>query len=206
MILTTPRLVLREFVEEDWRAVLDYQSDPRYLRYYTWTTRSEADVRAFVQQFLDWHREEPRLRYQLAVVLCSSERLIGNCGIRLAEPNAQEAELGFEISPAYWGHGYATEAAQAMLHFGFADLSLHRVSGHCVADNVASWRVMEKLGMRCEGRLRENRWFKGRWWDSMVCAILEDEWRQVAESDGSSFKDCLQATCLRPTIGSLHAT
>jgi RimJ/RimL family protein N-acetyltransferase len=189
VILTTPRLRLREFVAEDWRAVIDYQSDPRYLRYYTWTVRTEPEVRAFVQQFVDWQQEEPRLRYQLAIVLRSSERLIGNCGIRLAEEGVRQAELGFEISPAYWGHGYATEAAQAMLHFGFQDLSLHRVWGHCVADNVASWRVMEKLGMRCEGRLRENRWFKGRWWDSMVCSVLEDEWRQAATSDASSVED-----------------
>jgi RimJ/RimL family protein N-acetyltransferase len=175
--LTTPRLHLREFVEEDWRAVIDYQSDARYLRYYTWTIRTEPDVRAFVQQFLDWQREEPRLGYQLALVLRSSGRLIGNCGLRLAEADARQAELGFEISPAYWSHGYATEAAQAMLGFGFQELGLHRIWGHCVADNVASWRVMEKLGMRCEGRLRENRWYKGRWWDSMLCAILEDEWR-----------------------------
>lgn len=180
MIVTTPRLILREFVEEDCQAVLEYQSDPRYLRYYTWTTRTELDVRSFVQQFLDWQREEPRLRHQLAVVLASCNRLIGNCGIRLAQEGAREAELGYEISPAYWSHGYATEAAEAMLRFAFEDLGLHRVWGHCVADNLASWRVMEKLGMRCEGRLRENRWFKGRWWDTMVCAVLEDEWRQSA--------------------------
>lgn len=178
MILTTPRLVLREFVEEDWRAVLEYQSDPRYLRYYTWTVRTELDVRSFVQQFIDWQQEEPRWRYQLAIVLQAADRLIGNCGIRLAEAGAKEAELGFEISPAYWSHGYGTEAAQAVVRFGFEELGLHRVWGYCVADNVASWKVMEKLGMRCEGRLRENRWFKGRWWDTMVCAILEDEWRQ----------------------------
>jgi len=183
VILTTPRLLLRDFVEGDWRAVLDYQSDPRYLRYYTWTDRTEIEVRSFVRQFVDWQYEEPRLRYQLAIALASSGLLIGNCGIRLAQVGAQEAELGFEVSPAYWGHGYATEAAQTMMHFAFGDLGLHRVWGHCVADNVASWRVMEKLGMRCEGRLRENRWFKGRWWDTMVCAILEDEWRQVATGE-----------------------
>lgn len=191
MILTTSRLLLREFAEEDWRAVVDYQSDPRYLRYYTWTVRTEQDVRAFVQQFLDWQQETPRLRYQMAIVLASSDQLIGNCGIRLARAGAQEAELGFEVSPAYWSHGYATEAAQALLRFGFNDLGLHRVWGHCVADNVASWRVMEKLGMRCEGRLRENRWFKGRWWDTMVCAILEDEWQQVATGETISMEDCL---------------
>jgi RimJ/RimL family protein N-acetyltransferase len=189
VILTTPRLHIREFVEEDWRAVLEYQSDPRYLRYYTWTIRTETDVRAFVKQFMDWQLEKPRLRYQLAIVLPSFEQLIGNCGIRLAQADAQQGELGFEISPAYWNHGYATEAAQAILGFAFGHLGLHRVWGHCVADNVASWRVMEKLGMRCEGRLRENRWFKGRWWDSMLCAILEDEWQRVASDHADLLDD-----------------
>lgn len=189
MILTTPRLLLREFVEEDWSVVWDYQSDPRYLRYYTWSIRTESEVRAFTQQFVDWQREEPRLRYQLAVVLRSTGQLIGNCGIRMAQAGAHEAELGFELSPEYWGHGYAIEAARAMVRFGFNGLGLHRIWGQCVADNVASWRAMEKVGMHCEGRLRESQWFKGRWWDTMVCAILEDEWRQSTDSDEGSFED-----------------
>ena len=69
MILETNRLRLREFEEDDWERVLAYQSDPLYLRYYHWTERSEEDVKAFVQMFLDFQQEQPRTKFQLAVTL-----------------------------------------------------------------------------------------------------------------------------------------
>ena len=177
MDIETSRLRLREFVEGDWPAVLAYQSEPRYLRFYVWTERTEEDVRAFVARFVAWQAAEPRLRFQLAVTLRDGGRLIGNCGIRLAKPGARTGDLGYEISPEFWGCGYATEAARAMVGFGFEELRLHRVWGECVPENSASRRVMEKLGMGNEGRLRQAQWYKGRWWDTLVYGMLEDEWR-----------------------------
>jgi ribosomal-protein-alanine N-acetyltransferase len=176
MNLQTPRLLLREFFESDWRAVMAYQSDPNYLRYYPWTERTVEQIQAFIQQFIAWQEEQPRTKFQLAVVLASEGRLIGTCGIRKETPDAQEAELGYEIAPPYWGQGYATEAARAMVGFAFETVRLHRVWASCVAENAASARVLEKLGMRLEGRLRQNRWMHGRWWDTLVYGILEDEW------------------------------
>jgi len=177
VIVETERLLLREFAEEDWSAVLAYQSDPRYLRYTPWHERTEAEVRAFVDRFRDWRGETPRTRFQLAVVLRGEGRLIGNCGIRIIDPAARGAETGYELDPRYWGRGYATEAAGAMLAFGFEELGLHRVAAQCIAENAASVRVMEKLGMRREGRLVEEQWMKGRWWDRLLSAILDWEWR-----------------------------
>jgi len=177
MIVETPRLCLREFVASDWPAVLAYQSDPRYLTYYPWTGRTEADVRDFVNRFLTWQAAQPRLKFQLALTLRDGGSLIGNCGIRLSEAGARSAELGYELAPQQWGHGYATEAARAMVSLGFETLGLHRIWGECVPENVASRRVMEKLGMKCEARLRQTQRFKGRWWDTLVYAVLEDEWR-----------------------------
>jgi ribosomal-protein-alanine N-acetyltransferase len=175
MILTTDRLLLREYVSDDWRAVLAYQSDPRYLRYYPWTQRTAGDVQAFVQRFIDWQDEQPCTRFQFAITLRVEGRLIGSCGIRKETATAQQADLGYEIAPSHWGHGYATEAARAVLAFGFNDLELHRIQAFCLAENAASARVLEKLGMQREGRLRENRWMKGRWWDSLVYGILQHE-------------------------------
>lgn len=177
MNLTTPRLSLREFTADDWPAVLAYQSDPRYLRYYEWTNRTPDDVRQFVAMFLDQQQERPRLRYQLAVTLRATGELIGNCAIRQASVGALDAELGYEIAPDHWGHGYATEAAAAMLGFAFDDLRLHRVAAWCVADNAGSIRVLEKLGLRREGHLRQTDYYKDRWWDTLVWAILRPEWQ-----------------------------
>lgn len=176
MLLETDRLILREFVASDWPAVMAYQSDPRYLRYYEWTGRTETEVRAFVQMFLDHQQEEPRTKFQLAVILKAEDRLIGNCGIQMKTPDAREADIGYELDPDHWGQGYATEAAHAIVAFGFSELKLHRVWSWCIAENRGSSRVMEKLGMQREGHLRENEWIKGRWWDTLIYGILEHEW------------------------------
>jgi len=180
MRITTGRLVLREFVTDDWPDVLAYQRDPRYLRFYAWTDRSEAEVRDFVQMFLDQQADRPRRKFQLAITLSDSGRLIGNCGIRRKPENDWEADIGFELAPEYWGQGFATEAALAIVDFGFRELELHRISSWCIADNAASARVLERVGLRPEGRLRENEHFKGRWWDTLLYGLLETEWRASA--------------------------
>ena len=94
MEFETKRLILREFVGEDWPAVLAYQNDPLYLRYYHWTERSAEDVQAFVQMFLDGQAERPRTKFQMAVVLKRIGTLIGNCGIRINNPDLREANIG----------------------------------------------------------------------------------------------------------------
>lgn len=176
MRLETERLILRDFVRDDWRRVLDYQSDPLYLRYNEWTERTPEAVQQFVGWFLDHQRQKPRVKFQLAITLKSGGRLIGNCGIRMERAEAVEADIGYELDPAYWNHGYATEAARAIVDFGFRRLGVHRIWAACVADNTGSAHVLEKLGMKLEGRSRENKYYKGRWWDSLYYAILVPEW------------------------------
>ena len=177
MQLNTSRLLLREYVQDDWRAVLEYQRDPRYLKFYAWNDRTEEDVRAFLQQFIDAQHERPRKKFAFAVTLKPNGQLIGNCNIRKNKPEDRVAEIGYEIAPAHWGKGYATEAARAILAFGFDEWTLHRIAAWCIAENTASAHVLGKLGMRLEGRLREQEMMKGRWWDVLLYGILEREWR-----------------------------
>lgn len=176
MQLTTERLLLREFTEADWRSVLAYQVDPLYLRYSPWSERTEADVYNFVWMFLHWQEERPRRKFQLAITLRSNGQFLGNCGIRGTANKTWEAEIGYELDHRFWGQGYATEAAQALLTFGFNELHLHRIWAYCIADNVGSSRVLQKIGMRFEGRLYENERMKERWWDTLNYAILDREW------------------------------
>jgi [ribosomal protein S5]-alanine N-acetyltransferase len=177
MKLHTSRLILREFRSDDWPAVLAYQKDPRYLRYYAWTGRTAAEVQRFVQMFIDQQYEEPRTRYQMALCLRESGDLIGNCGIRRSAAWSHDAEIGYELAPDQWGKGYATEAVGEILRFGFEELGLHRIAAWTVADNAASARVLEKAGFSLEGRLRDRESFKGQYWDVLVFGILAEEWR-----------------------------
>ncbi len=176
MRIETERLVLRDFAIGDWLDVLAYQREPLYLRYYPWKDRTEADVRQFVQTFVDWQAEEPRRRWQHAVTLRHGGPVIGNAGIRRKAENDFEADVGYELGPQHWGKGYATEAVRALMRFGFDELGLHRVSSWCIADNASSARVLERLGMRQEGRLRENEYYKGRYWDTLLYGLLREEW------------------------------
>jgi RimJ/RimL family protein N-acetyltransferase len=177
MILTTDRLLLRDFVESDWEAVLAYQQDPLYLRYNDWTSRTAEEVRQFVQMFLDHQKQIPRIKYQFAVTLKSTGQLIGNCGVRRDSPETREGDIGYELDPKFWGNGYATEAARAVLCFGFSHMHLQRVSAWCIAENVSSARVLEKLGMRLERHARNHKYFKDRWWDTLFYMISYDEWQ-----------------------------
>ena len=178
MILTTERLLLREFEDDDWRTVLEYQSEPLYLRYNPWWYRTEADVRSFIHMFMDWSREVPRKKYQFAIVLRSEGRLIGNCGLRMQTAQARIGEIGYEIDHRYWSNGYASEAARALLAFGFEKLHLHRIWAYCIAENAASARVLTKIGMTYEGCQRESEWMKNRWWNTLQFAILDHEWQR----------------------------
>jgi len=179
----TERLLLRDFVEDDWRASFGYHQDERYWQFYERETWGEAQERERVRLFIAWQKEQPRRRFQLAVVLKGEDRLIGNCGLRVRRSMVQgtdgawEGDIGYELDPRCWGRGYATEAAAAIVRFGFEELKLHRVWSFGLAANLRSWRLMERLGMRREGLLRENEWLRGRWWDTVLYAILEDEWR-----------------------------
>jgi RimJ/RimL family protein N-acetyltransferase len=178
MIIRTERLLLREYTDQDWPSVLAYQSDPRYLRYYPWTERNETSVKELLGQFLAWQADMPRDFFQLAITLPEEEgRLIGSCGVRVNNRPRREGNIGYELDPVYWGHGYATEAARAMLTYGFDSLGLHRIWAECNADNTASAHVLEKIRMRREAHFREHDYFKDRWWDTLIYAMLEREWR-----------------------------
>ena len=154
------------------------QSDPRYLRFYPWTERDAAAARAFVGGFIARQIDEPRDIFQLPITLpAESGRLIGSCGVRVNDRPRREGNIGYELNPEYWAHGYATEAAWTMLSYGFERLGLHRIWAECNADNTASAHVLEKVGMRREAHFRERDSVKGRWWDSLIYAMLDHEWR-----------------------------
>ena len=189
MKLETERLILRDFVEDDWHAMLAYSSDPLYLRYNSSIEGTEERVKEFLGWFISQQRQEPRIKFQLAVTLKSNTMLIGNCGVRMDEVNSVEANIGYELDPKHWNNGYATEAASAIVDFGFNRFGVHRIWADCIAENTGSAHVLEKLGMKLEGRLREHKYFKDRWWDTLIYAILADEWEAHKQNHPVQWKN-----------------
>ncbi|WP_205502918.1 GNAT family N-acetyltransferase [Rufibacter psychrotolerans] len=181
MQLLTTRLLLREFKEEDWHFTHLYEANEEVMRYQTSQVRSSKESLEYIKSCIAEAREEPRSLYDLAIVLQSTQMLIGRVGMKV-DHDAEEAVLWYILNQTYWNKGYTTEAAAALMKFGFEELYLHRIWADCDPRNVASYRVMEKLGMRREAHFRENIFIKGEWCDSYVYALLDHEWQQRPNS------------------------
>ncbi|MDP4097641.1 GNAT family N-acetyltransferase [Paenibacillus sp. P96] len=172
MHLETARLLIRDYVPDDGKSVHQYASNETVCRYTMWGPNTEHQTKDYIEQVIAAQGQNPRLSYELAVILKEEEQLIGGCGLVLNTPNG---EIGYCFHPAYWGRGYAAEAARAMLQFGFTEHHLHRIYATCRPGNVASANVMRRIGMKQEGHLREHLWFKGQYHDSYLFSILEHE-------------------------------
>ena len=176
------RLLLREFSDEDFQAVHAYASDPDVVRYMTWGPNSEDETREFLRLAKSNAEMDPRVQFGLAIVRHASDELIGSIGLHVDGSNAM---LGFCYARSAWGRGYATEAARVLLDFGFGSLGLHRIWADCDSENAASIRVLQKLGMRQEGHLRHDCQIRGEWRDTLVFAILDNEWGLTAGDDSA---------------------
>lgn len=171
--LKTERLALREFTIDDYEAAHAYASDPRVVEYMSFGPNTPEDTRQFLERAIEKQRQRPRTGYTLALTI--EGEVIGGCGITITDAKLGEGEIGYCMRPEHWGRGLGTEVAGALIRFGFEELGFHRIIAKCDPMNVASWRVMEKTGMRREGRLRENVKIRGEWRDSLLYSILEHE-------------------------------
>lgn len=174
MVFQTERLILREFSRDDWRAVHLYASDAAVVQFMDWGPNTEEETRGFLLRVMAAQTESPRQVYELAITRGEDGRLIG--GVSLHREAHFQAALGYCLNRRFWGQGFAAEAAQALCGYGFRELGLHRIFATCRPGNVASARVMEKIGMQREGVLREHFWAKAHWQNSFLYSVLADEW------------------------------
>ncbi|WP_054027731.1 GNAT family N-acetyltransferase [Bacillus sp. FJAT-28004] len=174
MIIETDRLMIRDFVTKDFDDIHVYASDPFVVKYMLWGPNSKDDTQNYLSMVTEMQKQEPRLGYEFAVVMKENNQLIGGCGIHVCGPS--QGELGYCFNQAYWGSGFATEAADALLQFGFRELGLHRIYATCRPDNLGSAKVLQKIGMKYEGHIREHMRHNGKWHDSYQYSILENEY------------------------------
>jgi RimJ/RimL family protein N-acetyltransferase len=175
--IRTERLVLRPFNRGDVDAVYSYRSRPDVAEYLfdqpmsheecAEAVRSRAGQVAFINE---------GDKILLAVQRKDDDRLIGEVSLIWRSIADQQAEVGYILHPDAHGMGYATEATLALLAFGFREVGLHRIYARCDARNIASAKVMARLGMREEAHFREHTHVKGRWDEELICAILDREW------------------------------
>src|SRR5690606_18549486 len=120
---------------------------------------------------------EERKRYGWVVRLKETDEFIGEIGMTLSEKRFKKAEIHYSFLPMYWGKGYATEILKSIINFGFQGLNLHRIEAGVATENVRSIKVLEKIGMKREGRKRKILPIRGEWKDNYQYAILEDDVR-----------------------------
>lgn len=182
MQITSGRLLLRDFTPDDLAAVLALEAEPALHQYRGGGQPADDEIRAFLQRTQHWQMLDPRPVYALAIALRGDGSLIGVVSLTITNRELGQAELGYRLSSRAWGQGYATEASQALVGFGFAALGLHRIFAMCHPDNAGSQRVMQKAGMRYEGHLREDfRNRDGSWRDSLLYAILAQDWQALQQ-------------------------
>ncbi|MED5016074.1 GNAT family N-acetyltransferase [Paenibacillus chibensis] len=170
MLIETQRLIIREYRADDLESVHRYASNPEVTTHTLWGPNTLEETQAHIDAMLEMQQQEPRTGYEFAATLKESGEMIGGVGIH---KNGYNGEVGYCFHPDYWGKGYASESAAAMLELGFRQLGLHRIYATCRPGNKGSERVMQKLGMQKEGHLREHLLSnKGGFVDSYLYSIL----------------------------------
>lgn len=175
--LRTKRLLIRDYRKADSQDVLEFLGDEQTMYYLP----EKPHTLEMVEQLIVKQKEKSEY---YAVVLQDEAKVIGHLYFTHFFGD-HSYEIGWVFNKAYQGFGYATEAARAVLDYGFKQLGIHRVIATCQPKNVGSYKVMEHLGMRREGFFKECIPVNDQWWDEYYYAILAKEWLYKEEFDGN---------------------
>lgn len=172
--IESQRLILRRFNDADLEPFLSYLNDPYVARFQSWESYTEQQARDVIEQQKTLLPGMPGRWFTFALELKETGKLIGHVALKMLED--KQAEIGFTLARAAHGKGLAHEAAACVLDYVFEKLKLHRVVAITDCENERSITLLGRLGLRLEGHFIQNIWFKGRWGDEYLYAVLQDEW------------------------------
>ncbi|MDA8343901.1 MAG: GNAT family protein [Thermaerobacter sp.] len=175
------RILLRELREDDFPAVHRYGGDPEVARYTIWGPDDPEQSREFLAAAMAAARSEERREYEFGIEMAGE--LVGGARIGIKSTVHRLGDIGYVVRRDLWGRGIASEAAMLLLRLGFLSLDLHRVEATCDPKNAGSRRVLERIGMRFEGHLRENVFAHTGWRDSLLFAMLRADWAALDAQD-----------------------
>lgn len=182
--LQTERFLLRAMEERDCNDIMDLYSLEEVVRY----TPLEPfqSIQDVIREW-NWHHsifaEQSGLRWVIEDT--SSAKVIGTCGYLQYEKAHRRIELGYDLSPQYWRRGVMTEVAQCVLSFGFRELGVNRVEAKIEPENIASERLLLRLGFQKEGMMRQQEFEKGRYVDISVFSLLRSEYEAYRNANGA---------------------
>lgn len=178
VVLETPRLILRPFVMEDAAAMYkNWATDPEVTKYLTWmphtsVQESEEIIGMWVKGY------EKRTTYQWAMEDRDTGEIIGCIGVVGINDGFLSCEMGYCMSRYYWGRGLMPEALKTILDHLFGVVGMERIHAKHHVLNPSSGKVMQKVGMTCEGTLRHGMRMKGEFCDVALYAIIKSDWKQ----------------------------
>lgn len=170
-VLESGPLLLRQIKPRDQIAVFQGLSEPKVIRYYGVEYHSLVDTKAQ----MEWYEENLHQGSGIWWAITRKEvgDLIGTCGLYNLQPQHRKAELGYWLMPHYWGQGFMQASLQAVLAYGQQQLNLHRIEAFVETKNVASGKLLRKLGFEQEGVLRDAEIKQGRFISLEVYALLQ---------------------------------
>jgi len=173
------RIILRPFTADDAQAVTDYAGD-HDIAYNTLNIPHPYDI-TMAQSWIQTHQQlfDDERSLVLAIERIEPKNLIGAIGLHDIRRDYDRAEIGYWIGKSFWNQGYCTEAAIALLNYGFTHYNLNRILAYHFSYNPASGRVMQKIGMKHEGTLRQHVKKLGTYIDLEVYGILRGEWENL---------------------------
>lgn len=175
-IIETDRLILREITNDDAEGIFSIFSNELVTRYYGQNPLNKKEQAiALVDHFSKIYREKRGIRW--GIERKGSEGIIGTIGFNNWSPNYKRAEIGYELHPDFWRKGYANEAIQGVLSYGFHHLDLNRIGAVVITANEASSSLLLKLGFQKEGILQQYIVQNGIAYDTFIYAILKDHFK-----------------------------
>lgn len=182
MKIITKRFLLRDFIQEDEPAFFAYRADPRYAEFCAPAELTPEYTYELLDLFTQWAAERPRRNFQLAIVdHRNGQILIGCCGLRRDDVSSQQAELGIELAPQFWGrYRYAIEVAISLIEFGFCEMRLKEIRGITVSANQRVTHLAQRHGFIAIDTRPGSDWMRAQGWHQIEWQLTRETW----ESDG----------------------
>jgi len=177
-VLETERLILRQIKSADTEIYYKMRMDPEIMRYMdTPFPQSIDEVREKIHKEIESFKNKQSIYWVLE--LKESGEFIGGAGFWRLIKEHYRAEIGYQLFPQYWRNGYSYEALQAIIKFGFEKMELHSIEANTNPENIASIKLLQKIGFQQEAYFKENFYFNGKFLDSAIFSLLITTWHQM---------------------------
>ena len=176
--IETKSLIIRDMELKDETAFVAISQNKKYQRFYSEEDYDPKKYHDLTRLFIAQAIENPRVEYQLAIEFKDTHEFIGTVCLRVEDDF--QASMGCGLSRSFQGGNLIFEAVSALASFGFNELGVHRIYAETISENSAAIKLCEKIGMRREALLKEHRYFKDRWWDTVILAVLHNEFKPCA--------------------------